>query len=61
MEKLEVKQALFTELESVVSEETILASNTSSISITAIFGGLKHPRARLRDALFHPGPQGTAS
>ena len=43
VEKLEVKQALFTELESVVSEETILASNTSSISITAIFGGLKHP------------------
>lgn len=36
VEKLEAKQALMQQLESIVSESTILASNTSSLSITAI-------------------------
>ncbi|MFQ5660231.1 MAG: 3-hydroxyacyl-CoA dehydrogenase [Gammaproteobacteria bacterium] len=36
VEKLEVKQALFEALQDIVSEECILASNTSSLSITAV-------------------------
>src|SRR6201999_3628657 len=35
-ERLDVKRALFGELESIVTPECILATNTSSISITAI-------------------------
>jgi 3-hydroxybutyryl-CoA dehydrogenase len=36
VEKLEVKQALFAELERIVGEEAVLASNTSSLSLAAI-------------------------
>src|ERR1700744_3618040 len=41
-ENLEVKQKLFGELEAVVSPETIIASNTSSIRISSIARALKH-------------------
>jgi len=44
VEKLEVKRALFQELESVVSKDCILATNTSSISVTAIANGMQHPQ-----------------
>ncbi len=36
VEKLEVKKALFQELDTICKEETIFATNTSSISISAI-------------------------
>jgi len=36
VERLDVKQALFAELESVVRDDAVLASNTSSLSIAAI-------------------------
>ncbi len=42
-ENLEAKQALFRELEDVVSEQCILASNTSSFQISDIARGLRHP------------------
>lgn len=42
VEKLEAKQALFKALEQVVSADCILASNTSSLSITAIASGCQH-------------------
>ena len=42
-EKLEIKQAIFNDLEAICSEKTIFASNTSSLSITAIASQLKHP------------------
>ncbi|NHX33681.1 3-hydroxyacyl-CoA dehydrogenase, partial [Escherichia coli] len=35
-EKLEIKQAIFSELEAICSKNTLFASNTSSLSITAI-------------------------
>jgi len=41
VERLDVKKSLFFSLESVVSPQTVLASNTSSLSITAIGAGLK--------------------
>src|SRR5438876_782069 len=43
VEDLEAKHALFRELEVIVSPDTILASNTSSLSITALAAGMKHP------------------
>jgi 3-hydroxyacyl-CoA dehydrogenase len=43
-EKLELKQDLFGELEGYVSEETILASNTSGIPITDIASACKRPQ-----------------
>jgi 3-hydroxybutyryl-CoA dehydrogenase len=41
-EKLELKQSIFAEVESCVRADTVLASNTSVIPITAIMKGLAH-------------------
>ncbi len=43
VERLDVKRSLFAQLEDIVPETAVLASNTSSLSITAIAAGLKHP------------------
>ncbi|HEY9537164.1 MAG TPA: 3-hydroxyacyl-CoA dehydrogenase NAD-binding domain-containing protein, partial [Kiloniellaceae bacterium] len=42
-EDLEVKRALFAQLDAVVSPDTLLASNTSSLPIGSIARGLAHP------------------
>jgi 3-hydroxybutyryl-CoA dehydrogenase/5-formyl-3-hydroxy-2-methylpyridine 4-carboxylate dehydrogenase len=42
-EKLELKQQVLTELESLIADTTIIASNTSGIPITAIASALVHP------------------
>jgi 3-hydroxybutyryl-CoA dehydrogenase len=56
VEDLSVKQALFEELEGLCGEETIFASNTSSISITAIAAVLKYPGRFLGMHFFNPAP-----
>ncbi len=56
VELLEVKKSLFSSLESVVSQQTVLASNTSSLSITAIAAGLKHPARFAGYHFFNPVP-----
>ncbi|OOG39787.1 3-hydroxyacyl-CoA dehydrogenase [Polaromonas sp. A23] len=56
VERLDVKKSLFSSLESVVSEQTVLASNTSSLSVTAIAGGLKHPGRFAGFHFFNPVP-----
>ena len=43
LETLPAKQALFTGLEACIPPQTILATNTSSLSVAAIAQGLKHP------------------
>ncbi|HEY4439600.1 MAG TPA: 3-hydroxyacyl-CoA dehydrogenase [Candidatus Elarobacter sp.] len=48
------KIALFRELEHVVGPETILATNTSSISVTAIGGALRHPERCVGMHFFNP-------
>jgi 3-hydroxybutyryl-CoA dehydrogenase len=53
-EDLQVKRALFGELEDVVSGECILASNTSSLSITAIASKLKYPERVVGMHFFNP-------
>ena len=56
VEKLEAKQQLLRELEAIVSPRTVLASNTSSISITAIANGLQHPQRVVGMHFFNPVP-----
>lgn len=56
VERLEVKQALFAELEGIVDADCILATNTSSISVTAIAAGLQHPGRVLGMHFFNPAP-----
>ncbi|MBT6277192.1 MAG: 3-hydroxyacyl-CoA dehydrogenase, partial [Chromatiales bacterium] len=43
IENLDVKRKVFAELESIVDASTILASNTSSLSVTTIASDCQHP------------------
>jgi 3-hydroxybutyryl-CoA dehydrogenase len=56
VENLEIKQGLFKELEAICSADCILASNTSSISITAIASVLKSPERFIGLHFFNPAP-----
>ena len=56
VENLEVKQQLMQQLESPVGTQTILASNTSSLSITAIAAGCKRPEQIVGYHFFNPVP-----
>jgi 3-hydroxybutyryl-CoA dehydrogenase len=56
VEKLDVKQALFAELETIVRPDAILVSNTSSLSITAIAARLQHPERFAGYHFFNPVP-----
>jgi 3-hydroxybutyryl-CoA dehydrogenase len=48
------KIALFRELEPIVGAEAILATNTSSISVTALGGALRHPARCVGMHFFNP-------
>ena len=54
VERLDVKQALFRALENVLGEHAVLATNTSSISITAVAQGLQHPQRLIGWHFFNP-------
>jgi len=54
VEKLPVKQDLFARLESQNSPDCIFATNTSSIPITQIASGLKHPERLVGVHFFNP-------
>jgi len=54
LEKLDIKKELFAKLEDLNSDETILASNTSSIPITRIASGLKQPERFVGMHFFNP-------
>ncbi|MGI9135610.1 MAG: 3-hydroxyacyl-CoA dehydrogenase NAD-binding domain-containing protein [Candidatus Nanopelagicales bacterium] len=53
-EDLSVKKAVFAELEAVVSDTCILATNTSSLSVTAMAEGLRHPERVVGFHFFNP-------
>ncbi len=55
-EDLAVKQALFADLEKVVTPDCVLATNTSSLSPTAIAAGLSHPERLVGLHFFNPAP-----
>ena len=56
VELLEPKRALLRELDVVLAPEAILASNTSSISITALANGLARPERLVGMHFFNPVP-----
>jgi len=56
VEDLAAKRALLAQLEGIVAPQAVLASNTSSISITAIANGLKHPQRVVGMHFFNPVP-----
>ena len=56
IEVLDIKKSIFKELDEVCKPETILASNTSSISITAIAAATKRPQQVLGMHFFSPVP-----
>jgi 3-hydroxyacyl-CoA dehydrogenase/enoyl-CoA hydratase/carnithine racemase len=53
-EELDVKRRVFAELESVVTSETVLATNTSALSVTAMAAGLDHPERVVGMHFFNP-------
>lgn len=56
VERLDVKQELFRALEDVVDEDCLLATNTSSLSVTAIGGALRNPGRFVGLHFFNPAP-----
>lgn len=56
VENIEIKQKVFTELESIVSQDCVLASNTSSLSITSIASACVKPRRVIGIHFFNPAP-----
>jgi 3-hydroxybutyryl-CoA dehydrogenase len=56
VERLDVKKELFAQLESIVAPAATLATNTSSLSVTAIAAGLKHPERFAGYHFFNPVP-----
>ncbi|AMW11695.1 3-hydroxyacyl-CoA dehydrogenase [Streptomyces qaidamensis] len=56
LERLDVKQELFRDLEGIVSDDCLLATNTSSLSVTAIGGALRAPGRFVGLHFFNPAP-----
>jgi 3-hydroxybutyryl-CoA dehydrogenase len=56
VESLEVKKAIFAELDSVVGPEAILATNTSSLSVTEISTANSRPGRVIGVHFFNPAP-----
>lgn len=56
VENLELKKSIFNKVEGIVSADCILASNTSSLSITNIAGSLEHPERMIGIHFFNPVP-----
>jgi 3-hydroxybutyryl-CoA dehydrogenase len=56
IENLDIKKKVFSELESYVSEDCIIASNTSSLSITSIAASLQKPERCVGIHFFNPAP-----
>ena len=56
VESIDAKRGLFQQLEAIVDADCVLASNTSSISITAIANGLSQPGRLVGMHFFNPVP-----
>ena len=54
VERLDVKQGLFRQLEGFIAADAVIATNTSSISITAVAQGLQHPQRLIGWHFFNP-------
>lgn len=56
IENLEIKHKVFSELETYVADDCIIASNTSSLSIASIAAALKKPERCVGIHFFNPAP-----
>lgn len=56
VESLPIKQELLRQLEAHCADDCILASNTSSLSITSLAAGLRHPQRVIGMHFFNPAP-----
>lgn len=56
IENIDIKKKVFQELESIVSEDCIIASNTSSLSIAFIASSLDKPERCVGIHFFNPAP-----
>ncbi|MFT5078646.1 MAG: 3-hydroxybutyryl-CoA dehydrogenase [Planctomycetota bacterium] len=56
VENLDIKKKVFQELESYVSDDCIIASNTSSLSIASIASSLENPNRCVGIHFFNPAP-----
>lgn len=56
VERLDAKRELLKSLEATLSEDAVLVSNTSSISITALANGLRRPQRLVGMHFFNPVP-----
>ncbi len=56
VENLDIKKKVFSELESYVTKDCIIASNTSSLSVASIASSLKHPKRCVGIHFFNPAP-----
>ena len=56
IENIDVKKSLFNDLEALVREDCILATNTSSLSVTAVAADCKNPQRVAGFHFFNPVP-----
>jgi 3-hydroxybutyryl-CoA dehydrogenase len=56
IEEIAAKHALFKSLEAICTETTVMATNTSSISVTAVAAGLARPENVVGMHFFNPAP-----
>ncbi len=56
VENLEIKQKVFSAVEKIVREDTIIASNTSSLSLASIGAALENPSRFVGIHFFNPAP-----
>ena len=53
-ERMEIKQAVFAEIEQIVADDAVLATNTSSLSVAEIGAKLAHPERLVGFHFFNP-------
>jgi len=56
VEKIDIKKAVFAELEKVLAADCVLVTNTSSLSVTAIAAGMQDPTRFAGYHFFNPVP-----
>lgn len=56
VEKYEAKEALFKAVSEIIPDQTIVATNTSSLSITALAATIHHPERFIGLHFFNPAP-----
>lgn len=56
VERMDVKKSVFKQLESIVSSDCILATNTSSLSVTEIAASVEKPSRVIGLHFFNPAP-----